>query len=244
MSNLRRIPLGLLLVAALAALAWGSDPWQAKPYQQWDKKDVEKILTDSPWAQSTSITANWKSGSMTANPVMRTQGSSGTMGGGAMGGPAGLGMSPHERKVKFVARWASALTVREALARKAVLDGQLAQAAAEKDIAQAPGDYQITLFGDDMTPFFGLEGAAIAQDTYIKMNKSKEKVAPSSVQIARSPDGSKVIFVAFHFPKTVNGKPTIGPDEKGIEFICKVKDANLRFRFDPRKMEGKQGRDL
>jgi hypothetical protein len=244
MRNFRRIPLGLLLVAALAALAWGSDPWKAKPYQQWDQKDVEKILNDSPWAQTESVTASWRSGSMTSNPVMRTQGSGSVAGGSAMGAPAGLGMTPHEQSAKFVARWVSALTMREALARKAVLDGQLAQTAAGKDIAQAPSDYQITLLGDDMTPFSKLDEAAIASDSYIEMKKAKEKLAPSSVKITRSPDGSKVIFVVFNFPKTVGGKPAIGPDEKGIDFICKVKHASLRFHFDPRKMEGKQGPDL
>ena len=89
-----------------------------------------------------------------------------------------------------------------------------------------------------------LDEAAIAKDSYIEMKKSKEKVAPASVKIARSADGSKVMFVVFSFPKTVHGKPTIGPDEKGIDFACKVKDANLKFHFEPQKMDGKQGRDL
>ena len=244
MRNIHRIPASMLLVAAVATLAWATDVWKAKPYQQWDQKDVAKIMNDSPWAKTESVDANWLSGKMSSNPVMTRQGSSATVGGGAMGGPSGLGMTPHTQSAKFVARWVSALTMREAMARLAVLDGQLAQATAEKDLAQAPDAYQITLLGEDMTPFSKLDEAAIAKDSYIEMKKSKEKVAPASVKIARSADGSKVMFVVFSFPKTVHGKPTIGPDEKGIDFACKVKDANLKFHFEPQKMDGKQGRDL
>lgn len=48
----------LLIVAALVFA--GGDPWKAKPYQQWDDKDVKKILEDSPWAKVIQVDVNWK----------------------------------------------------------------------------------------------------------------------------------------------------------------------------------------
>jgi len=244
MRNLRRIPAGMLLIAALAALAWASDPWKAKPYHAWDKKDVGKILNDSPWAQTATVEAQWRAGAMTSNPVMTSQGSSSVAGGGAMGGPSGLGMQPHVQTARFVARWTSALTTREAIARMAVLDGEMTQADADRDLGRAPADYQITLLGDDMTPFAALDETALAKASYIEMKKSKRKVAPSSVQIERSADRGSVLRVAFNFPRSENGQQTIAADEKAIDFLCKVKGADLQFHFDLQKMTGPRGRDL
>jgi hypothetical protein len=44
----------LALCAALAATTSfaQSEDWQSKPYQQWTMKDVQKVLSDSPWAKT------------------------------------------------------------------------------------------------------------------------------------------------------------------------------------------------
>jgi len=43
---------------AMAAVASAAAVWDAKPFTQWSDKDVEKLLTDSPWAGKASITHN------------------------------------------------------------------------------------------------------------------------------------------------------------------------------------------
>jgi hypothetical protein len=58
MKRLRRTFLFAALVAASASAlalpgaARQDGDWQSKPYQQWTMKDVEKVLYDSPWAQT------------------------------------------------------------------------------------------------------------------------------------------------------------------------------------------------
>ncbi|HEY0079764.1 MAG TPA: hypothetical protein VGB73_14210 [Pyrinomonadaceae bacterium] len=44
----------LLLVGALSlsSFAQAQSGWENKPYQQWTMEDLEKILSDSPWAQT------------------------------------------------------------------------------------------------------------------------------------------------------------------------------------------------
>lgn len=245
MRNFRRISATILLLLTVAALAWASDVWKTKPYQQWNQKDVDKILNDSPWVKKTSVAANWKSGDVLTSPEIVTGSPSATNNpSAAMNGPGGLGMRPRERMVQFEARWVSAKTVREAMARLAVIEKKLMPATAKSKLATRPNDYMIAITGKDMTPFSKLEGADLAKTSYLKMSKSKEKLAPSSVSIDRSPGSSKVVDVIFHFAKTVNGQPTIAANEKGIEFVCKVAKSTLRFRFDPRKMTGKTGREL
>lgn len=243
MRNFRRIPASLLLLFAVAALAWASDVWKTKPYQQWDRKDVTKILNDSPWVKTTTVTANWKSGDVMTSPEIVTGSPSMTAGGG-MNGPAGLGIRPQEKMAKFEARWVSAETMREAMARLGVLDGKLTQANAASKLADSPTDYEISVGGADMTPFEGFAPPFLAKATYLEMKKSKQKLAPSDVEIVRSADGQKVILVTFKFPKTDDGKPSVAADEKEIEFVCKLKKATLRFHFDPRKMTDKSGSDL
>ena len=50
-------------IIILATLAFaGTDVWKAKPYQQWDQKDISKILGDSPWSKMVQVEAPWTIG--------------------------------------------------------------------------------------------------------------------------------------------------------------------------------------
>jgi hypothetical protein len=42
--------------AVLAVVASAADVWETKPFPQWSEKDVDKLLTDSPWAGKASLT--------------------------------------------------------------------------------------------------------------------------------------------------------------------------------------------
>jgi hypothetical protein len=229
----------ILLVASLAALAWAGDPWKDKSYRKWDRKDVAKILNDSPWAKTVTVTANWRSKSVMVNPIVTTQG-------GAMNGPSGLGMRVRAQSAKFEARWVSSLTLREAIVRKAVLEGKLTEAEAERELSQAPVAYQVTLLGADMTPFSKLGLASVLSDAFLELQKTKRKLEPSSYKPEYSADGARLLSITFSFPVTVGGQPAIAPGETRIDFICRVKKekVDLEFHFDPRKMTAGHGRDL
>jgi hypothetical protein len=45
----------LLLLCALCM--WAADFWTTKPFTEWNEKEVNKILTDSPWTEKVTITA-------------------------------------------------------------------------------------------------------------------------------------------------------------------------------------------
>ena len=50
---MRRIPNIWLLLLAPCILTSADDAgWQNKPIAQWDQKDAQQVLTDSPWAKS------------------------------------------------------------------------------------------------------------------------------------------------------------------------------------------------
>lgn len=254
MRTFAKVSLAILLTAVLA---WAGEPWKNKPFQDWNKKETLQILNHSPWAKFTEVVATWEKASLLmAGPAdeqstMGGQNGMGqgmpshpNMGGGGMpGGNAGMGqrVSAH-RNASFEARWISAKTMREALARDQVLEGRMAMPDAEQYAEKTVPDYEIIVFGRDMTPFQKLDKVDLTKHTYLQVKR--EKLAPAGVRISRSPDGKRVMAVTFIFAKQENGKPTIPAKAKKIELICKAKGATLKFHFDPHKMQDKTGRDL
>src|SRR4029077_3221174 len=65
----------------LCALCMGAaDFWTTKPFTDWSDKEVQKILTDSPWAEKVAVSAS-------AGDVLSAPGGGG--GGGGRGGRGG-----------------------------------------------------------------------------------------------------------------------------------------------------------
>jgi hypothetical protein len=251
-----------MIVLAAVVFAGNNDPWKSKPYQQWDDKDVRKILGDSPWSKVIQVDATWTnlkdipaadssqlpSGSTTAPAAGGKMGSSPTAGANpTVGGAAAPPSDPGDPKpqVAFAVRWVSSRTLQRAAARSAELAGQLKPEDAEKQLANPPDVYEIALTGPDMRPFQSADDDTLKKSAELIDKKSKEKIAPSKVQINRSTDGKKVQAVAFIFPKKAdNGEPAIPEDEKSVDFVCNVNGAKIHVTFDVSKMQDNQGRDL
>jgi hypothetical protein len=91
---MKRATLVVLAVVLLVSVAYADDVWKSKSYQQWDLKDVQKILADSPWAHVVHVPASWrKPGEMLpVEPGGTTPGNYGTQAGStATGSGAGAG---------------------------------------------------------------------------------------------------------------------------------------------------------
>ena len=252
-----------IAILSVAVAAWAGDPWKSKPYQQWDEKDVQKIMFDSPWAQVVTVDANWRGAAQlqqSAAPNQVPQEQSGGYGAGGMGGrSSGGGMAGNQSQpgenagmqamqgpqARFLVRWVSARVIREATVRDAVLSGKMQEADAQKALAEPVTEYQVLVVGPDMRPFTGVDENTLAADAYLKAKKSKEKIAVSRVEIQRDSNGQKIVAVLFAFPKkSANGEATIGTGEKGVEFECHVQKLSLKASFDPQKMADQQGTDL
>ncbi len=255
---MRKIAVAGIAVLTVATLGWATDVWK-KPYQQWDKKDVTKILEDSPWAKVTRINANWEnSGNVppiqnpqTQQPQMGGQEGSrpGAVGGGAPPGPPNGGMQPGMEgggspTAVYVIRWVSSRTIREALVRDAELNGQMNESQAKAELSRSPDVYQIVVAGPDMLPFDQSTEEAVKNSTYLQVKKSKQRIQPIKVEFQKTPDGQKVRDVIIAFPKTENGQPTIGPDAKGADFSISLARARIHTSFDFSKMSDTKGRDL
>ena len=235
---------GLATVAARA-----NDPWKDKDPQDWDEKDVQKILTDSPWskpfqygmAADGSIASSTPAVGRTAHPETGTQDAIRTGNPAAPGsGDSGPGMGP---VTKFTVTWRSSRTIREALLREKELSGSLPDQA-RKDLAAKYDAYQISISGTNLR-MFGKEGAEnLKAHSYLMPKNSKEKISPAKVIVQTNQSGNPVAIL-FDFPqKTAASEPTIARAEKSVEFAVKAGDLPLKVTFDISKMSTKQGPDL
>ncbi len=232
----------LSAILLLAASVWAGDPWKDKPYTQWDEKDVKKVLFDSPWAKEVRVPANWK-------PAQRDSGESLTswIGGGAYDKTPQRSDTESQApppEATFVVRWASARTVREAMARNAMLHG-MSEADAAKFASETLETYVIVILGNDMTPFAKTAEDVLKSKTHLKMKKSKTDLLPIKVELQRPKDSPKIVGAAFYFvKKSESGEPTIAADEKGMEFVCEVGGVAIKANFDPSKMASAKGADF
>lgn len=245
----------MLLLAA--TLAWaGGDPWKTKPFQQWDNKDIQKVLNDSPWGKVVRVDAPWKSAGADADSAggdRSMRGMQPTMAGQQptrdVGAPSGVpgasGGGQQVGQAAFLVRWVSSRTVREAAYRAAVLNGQMKEEDAEKQAAEPVATYQVLVGGSDMKPFETVDQTALKGSAWLVGKKKKQKIAFSNVQIERTSDGKDVQSIVFSFPKKSDtGESTIAADEKGVEFNLVLGAVRLQTSFDISKMEDAVGRDL
>ncbi len=230
-----RLGLILITLAAFLALAYaaGKDFWIAKPYTEWSDKEVQKMLTDSPWAKSVSVGSI--GGSLMGGTGVGGVGGVGGGGGGDSGGGGGGrggGMSaPTLRSTKVIIIWYSA-PVRQALARRRMLR----DSAASKEVLDkilndgSPSEIAIFIYGGG-----GMRGnrgesvqsmQTLMADTYLE-KKNKEKIAPSGSTPPRGPGDPVVV----RFPALANGKPALALEDREVTLRTRIGDAKIQAKF-------------
>jgi hypothetical protein len=251
--GVRKVTRGLLIAATVfvAINVWAVDPWKEKSYKQWDAKDVQEILNDSPWSKPVEIERKEKKKGLEA----------------PAGAPTVAGVPSEDEEedekeekdddrprgekekkkdeVKFLVRWVSSRTLREASVHGQVLQGRIAAADEEKTLPPAADDYELALVGTDMTLFSGADESTLRDKSYLSAKKSKERITASQVEIVRSSDGKRINAIVFHFPKkSAAGRALVSTDEKDLKFVIRMAAIEIKASFDPQKMIDPQGMDL
>jgi len=234
MSKASRRLIGFFIVLAIAGTALATDVWRAKDYKQWDAKDVDKILNDSPWVKTDEIGKYW------TTPA-------------APGGPASEGGPPPPTGAVgstsvFTVRWTSAVTVHRAVARNAELHNQGNTDDAEKYANTASDTYDVAVIGD-LTPFGALDTTdlidKLRQGAALDDKDAGKSFTAAKVDLGRGPDGHTLVAVTFHFAKTnSDGTPIFPANTKGADFVCKSGKLEIKAHFDFTKMIGQNGLDL
>lgn len=228
--------LAFLFVTSLALAA--DPPWKGKPYQQWDDKDIQRVFSDSPWTRISTITRSWR-------PISEKDDiPNGVLDGGVRKLPTDTAHATESTvggELNVNIFWASSRVMRAASARRSVLHGGQS-VDVDAYAAQPQEEYQIVIQSADMAPFSRHDEKFFQENSYLEVRRTKLKTPPSHVVYQRDEKGQLVTTAIFFFPKkTASGEPTIGPDEKSVEFNCKLESTNLRVTFEPQKMVDNQG---
>lgn len=219
----RRTAMLALGVASIRLRMSAADPWQARQPSEWNVKDIQKILNDSPWARLVSVS-------------LHAVGDKGT----SMGGGRGAANGPGERYGggelaaappvgTFLVRWDSARPIKEALVRSRM--GAMADISpqAKEFLEREERQYVISLVAVEPRR----DGGERHQPGGDMLNRIKAATAlqrrghnmlhPAAVVAPK--EGPAIL--TYYFPKT----DPIVLEDKEVEFATHAAPAVLRTNF-------------
>ena len=221
-----------VVIALPISLVCAEEFWQKEVYKDWSKQEVEKILTDSPWARTVELqTASMSQHAgvlREAGGAPRAHSGDVTRTGGGRAVYAGdisskdLQATP---RAKIRLRWLSALPVRQAIARKMFGDEVAASARAAKMILAEQKQYVLGVTGVPESQV-GADFERLKKSVTMKV-KGKRRLAPIHVERV---SGEEEIYVFF--PKAEHGGPDLSVDDGFVEVELKLKTGRIRSRFD------------
>ncbi len=239
---------GVALLGVGAAILMAADFWEKKKFTEWSDKEVQKMLTNSPWARAVdiplagpSLGGGSRRGRGGMGGGMPGGGMPGGMGGGGMegegGGMGGRGMGggmdvPQAVPTMRVhVRWMSALPMRQAVARMRFGPEAGASAEAARLLNFQEQRYVVSVAGlpgrmaqADLEKFKELAALKI---------KGKEPLRANLVQGQREDNR---VNLYFSFPKARQGGYDITLADKEVEFELKLRAMEISRKFKLKEM--------
>jgi hypothetical protein len=190
---------------------WAANFWQTKPYTDWNDKEAQRLLNDSPWAREVELMMGGAPGA-------------GTPGGGrGRGGPGGDVATP--APVSVVLRWQTALPIKQALACLKFGKDVANSADAKTFLDHEETTYVIAVSAPPEMlagPQEQLKSALKGRTTLAV--KGKGVLTPSDVQIMPN---NKTVDVYFTFPRSAS----LSLDDKEVEFSTRIGPSAVTSKF-------------
>jgi hypothetical protein len=221
---------GLFFLFGFGLMA--ADFWQ-KPYTEWSDKDAAKMITDSPWAKSAGVSMGGPGG---GPPPMPPGGGGGFGGGGGPQGGGGSEFGPGAQgsappTFEIVARWQSALPIRQAFVHLKFGAEADKSADAKKALEELDRPYEIVLSGP-MAMFLGGKPGEAAKALSEVTSLSSRRTGPiKSIQIEVGKPG-KTMDVLLAFPRSM----PFTVEDKEVELVTKLGTSTLRYKFKLKDM--------
>lgn len=180
------------LVLTFVCLAMAANFWVSKPYTQWSHSDAARMLTDSPWSKTTTLTT-------------------GTISGRSRGGPQPVNDSQEEPMVRYAVSIRSAMPVRQANVRMAALANKYDKmdAAAKQEFDDKWNKYLAATFPNNIVVAINYDSNDPDRERQLLryfQAQTLETMKPSTWLTL--PDGKKLEPLAF----------AVGPHEMQIAF--------------------------
>ncbi len=198
----------IVCVLACAVLA-AADFWEEKEFTAWSDRDVEKMMTDSPWAKRLTVRF--------PRPPRESSG----RGRGGFGAAAGFGGgSPQSR---LIVQWRSGLPIRQAMVRGRIGEGGTVDPNGRQILAQPPPAYFVVVTGVP-GQFARLAPQALMAETRLERG---EKPPIAAAQAGPQREGQGFAFV-YAFPRT----DPITLDDEEVEFVTQIGEVTIKRKFE------------
>ena len=220
-------------VALLLAYPAASAQWNKKPYTEWSEKEATKVLTDSPWGQTQTLT---DTSQMT----------------GQARADSSQSRVQDVFRVNLRIRFLSAKPVRQAishlmeLTNREKITPQLAERLKAFAAADFPDYVVVTvtsesdrasrLFQETQAAFHKLTTGELKNNTYLLAGG--QRVFIKEYQ----PPGNDGLGARYLFPRMVDGKPFITPETGDVLFHSEPAGAvalNMRYKVKEMMYDGK-----
>jgi hypothetical protein len=207
--NKRLIALAVAILVATVALAQK----QAKPWNEWTKKEAERVFDDSPWSRTQTESESSQSSDVTTNF-------------GDTRGREEAVRSGTNASVKFHVRFFSARPIRQAYARMLQMGETVPDPAAiekmnawanlqadDRIIVAVSFDGDQRYVGRVAKTFRGATTADIKNNIYLERKDGKRVFLSDYVPPSKDPFGAR-----FVFPRTVDGQPFVTANGGTLRF--------------------------
>jgi hypothetical protein len=206
--------LGAISIGPVGVIA--ADFWDSKPFAEWSDKDLQRMLTDSPWSHQVSVV------------LPRPPREAGDLNPGGRGGDeSGRGGFPAPApQLKVDVQWRSAQPMRQAMALRQF-----------GTVEKIPADLRDTLEQDDsvyVVIVLGLpmQMAAAAADARKATFLRRDGHAPIAVSEGGPQKSGNGFALVFAFPRT----DAIMPQDNEVEFVTKLGELEIRRKFKLKEM--------
>jgi len=243
-----KISLLLLLVtlSCCASILLAGEPWDEKPFTDWEIEDLYKLSQNSPWAREVFITLRaireYAGIQPHTVPVYTRDG--GVVGYKTVGRHQTRTGYEHDR---VVVQWASSLTLRQARVRQGELKGAMS-AEREAELLASPSEhYAIAVRGAYLHAFLQRTDEAARdsalQSVYLRPRSGKTRIFAADMKVFPSGEPEDLLLgepvVWFLFPRQLEGKPAISAWESKVDFHWNLGDVDIQdvhATFDLSKM--------
>jgi hypothetical protein len=238
------------IIYSLPGSLLAADFWETKPFPEWNDKELQRMMTNSPWSKQISapmdspeaarrraqarnepLTSGLPDPSNGPDPTAPggTRGGRGAIGGGNMDNPTA---APSIPLLSISIRWISALPIKQAQMRAKYGKEAATSPEAQKFLEQQPKLYILAIAGIP-----GLLVSAGGGDrTREEMSKSttltvkgKDPLRPAAVQFV--PNGGNV-DVIVGFERT----PEITLDDQEVELSSQIGSVTVKYKFKLKDM--------
>jgi len=233
-----------LMLVVLASLAVAQ---KTKPWTEWSKKDIEKTLSDSAWAQTQNEGDDSQASS--SSTAITQVGAQGTMD-RDLKRPVESGETKPTKVVKYHVRFLSAKPIRAAFARMVML----AQAQPNEELNTKLQEFVDRNFADYIVISVGVEvgDQQMAAGLMRAFTAATTEALQKSVYLERK-DGKKLFLMEYRAPtqdgmgakfvfqRMVEGQPFLAQDDS-VRFVAQLNEKmklNTKYKLADMLYDGK-----